>query len=188
MEDYRIFEEEKFNKILDLVADVDGDIMQVFNSAIKKLPQNIFKALIVADDYEMEDANYNSDLMRKYESSDEGYIYNESIDFDFQNNNSLRIQLSVNSFEESMVDFGNSNATEEEFDDSVIFGEDPKFVFSITFSSKNKSLDCEVWIQPIECEFQIVSAITLNGKQVKQCCKTMTQAELIQDANDEIEF
>ena len=188
MEEYRIFEEEKFNKILDLVEHANKDIIQIFNSIIKVIPQSIFKALSVADDFEVEGENYRSDLMRKYESSPEGYVYNESIDFDFQNDNGLRVQISVDSFEESMVDFGNLNANEENSDSSVVFGEDPKFVFSLTFSSKNKSLDCEVWIQPIQYSFEIVSAITLNGRQVSQNYITLSQAELIEYANDEMEI
>ena len=79
-------------------------------------------------------------------------------------------------------------ANEENLDSSVIFGEDPKFIFSLTFSSKNKSLDCEVWIQPIEYSFEIVSAITLNGRQVSQNYITLSQAELIEYSNDEMEI
>ncbi len=175
MEDYRIFEEEPFNKVLDLVEYVDEEAAAQFSSIIKVLPKKIIKALSEGDDFELLTEKYNSDLLRMNDGN------KDSIFFTFKSNiKNIGVQISIIPFREMDLMHVENNIDSEEFQTD----DGPWFTFSITLTTGDKNYDWEVYVQEMEGAYQVISCKNINEKPIRQIVENLSYGEIMQYVND----
>jgi len=165
---YEIFEEDCFNMVVKLVEKVDRKLVKRYEDVLRSLPNKILKALAVGDDFEMFSSEYDADLLRMSGSG------KDSIFFTFKNyKKDLKIELNILPYTEDDI------SAEEEYK--------PVFIFSLSLTMKdNKGMDWEVYIQPHEDRFQLISIKNMNGEMVgQQVIQDIPYSELLEHANYE---
>lgn len=185
MEDkYRIFEEEKFNKILDLITRVDNELAGKFKKVVSSLPKKLSNALGEGEDFSVFHKSYDADLLRIEDGA------KDSLFFTYKNyDKKLKIEMSVFPFSELDLDSDEVNFDYEEDnipqEDEEIEVDQPWFVFSLTFTvDDKKGFDWEVYVQPYEDEYQVISIKNYNGEMINQKIEMLSYDEIIEFADD----
>ncbi len=187
-EKYRIFEDEKFNKILDLVERVDINLIEQYKKVVNVLPAKVVKATGDCEDFDVSTSSYTADMLRITDG------VKDSIFLTFNNTkNNLKIELNIFPFLEldinkELDDLSKNEDYLQDFnlDNEIKKEEDlPWFVFSLTLSQDDKIYDWEVYVQPYEDEFQIISIKNYKEQMVQQKVITLSYEELIQYADNE---
>ena len=183
-EKFRIFEEEKFNKILDLLEIVDTDLLEQYKKIISAIPTKVVNAVAECEDFDVSTSSYTADMLRITDGA------KDSIFLTFNNTkNNLKIELNIFPFSEFDINpelKALNDSYMKELNLEVKKEEDlPWFVFSLTLSQDDKIYDWEVYVQPYDDEFQIISIKNYKEQMVEQKVITLSYEELIQYADNE---
>jgi len=180
-EKFEVFEEEKFNRILNLVEYVDPEAIMYYKKMILNISQKAVKSLS-----EGENIGYNNKDIQFYViRTDNGM--RESIKFVYENVlKGFRINLEIAPIEDYNFivpedEYGVE--IQEEFKPKDI----PLFIFSLSylFLKENKSIGWEAYVQNFDDEYQVLCEKYINGKIKSQKHTMMGLNEVLEFAGDE---
>ncbi len=188
---YKVFQK-GFNGVLDLIETADGFAFKSYENLINSLPKEIVEKLYDCDDFNVENVNYNADLLRTVNAVSLEFIsYKDYLKTDIFVRRIFEEELYKEDVDIKLFAYAQRNTTKKQEPFKMFFnkqGDD--YVYQGDNQGDDKILDttCEIFLQRKGDDFYLLTKRNFRGWEIYKKTISVSFDEVLQCLEDEDEY